>query len=201
MLRLCTNIGVIRKMTNMQHRQRGFNLIELLVTMVILAAVAGVAVPSFISMLDRRAISAEANRIVRSINLTRSKAVNGGRQFNATMERTSATANDWSTGWRVFVDDDGNLATAYDAVNDQLLYDISVDTRAVSIISTVADRIMFNSQGRLVNGGTVYFSVCDAPPYSADIDGTLVTIRATGTPSTSTIAAADKAAECANPGP
>lgn len=170
-------------------------MIELMVILAITAILATIAVPSFTSMLDRRAIDAQANRLVRSINLARSKAVTGGQLVSVTIERSSATANDWSTGWRVYVDADANPANAYNAANDQLLSDFTVDTRSISILSAATDRIMFTTQGRPNPVASHVFAVCDAT-HSTGFDGTLVTVSTTGRISTSPILAASKAAGC-----
>ncbi len=181
-----------------KRQQQGFNLIELIIIMAIVAIMAGIAAPSFNSMLDRRTVQAEANRLIRSINLARSNAVNNGMGLNATIEKTSPDNNDWSVGWRVFVDDDSNIATSYDSANDELVYVVEVDTRATSIISSGANRLMFNAQGRLVNGVTIYFSVCD-DNHGSDIEGSLVTIRPTGSSTVEAIPTGSKATICVIP--
>lgn len=182
-------------MKNKWRSQQGFNLIELIVVIAIAAILMGLAAPSFTTMLERRAIQAEANRLVKSINLARSKAVTSGEGLNVTIEHTSATDKNWSTGWLVFVDDDGNIANAYDGNNDELLADMSPDTRTLSVLSDIDDRIMFNAQGRLTNG-PANFAVCDTA-FSTDIDGSLITIALTGRATISTIPAATKtAANC-----
>ena len=182
-------------------RQQGFNMIELLVVMALGAILAGMAVPSFTSMLDRRAVAAEANRLVRSINLARSKAVNAESQLSVSIESTSGTAQDWSNGWRVFIDADNNPATAYNAATDEVLADIVLNTRALSIRSSAnaSTSITFTSQGRLTAGlGQVDIGVCDST-RSGNIDGSLVTISATGRTTVTPILAASQPGMCVPP--
>ncbi len=88
--------------------QHGFNLIELIVVVAIIAILVGLGMPSLQDTIDRNAVKAEATRIARSINYARSKAVNDRSRLDVTMQRKSASAaaKDWSEGWTIFNDDD-----------------------------------------------------------------------------------------------
>lgn len=93
------------------HLQPGFTLIELLVTIAIAAIVLTVAVPNFITFVQNNRLTAQANDLVTALNYARSEAIKRGVRVTVCSRSTDtacAGANDWSTGWLVFVDADGD---------------------------------------------------------------------------------------------
>ena len=61
----------------MRNRTAGFTLIELMVTMVILALVATIAIPGFGRLIDNNRLVSGTNLLVSSIKLARSEAICG----------------------------------------------------------------------------------------------------------------------------
>ena len=98
-------------------REGGFTLIELMVTIGILAIVLSVGVPSYRGIVMDNRMATQANLFATSIKLARSNAVKFQRNatvcsstnFDATVP-TCAASNDWSTGWIVWVDKDRDSA-------------------------------------------------------------------------------------------
>jgi type IV fimbrial biogenesis protein FimT len=94
--------------------KRGFTLIELMVTIAVLAIVLGIAVPSFQEFAVRNRLAATTNELVSALALARSEAVK-----RAT--RVTVASADWAGGWQVFVDtgtvgdpsDDGDPLRVY----------------------------------------------------------------------------------------
>lgn len=87
------------------NRQSGFTLIELIITAVLIAVVAAVAIPSFRTMAQNNRIATQANAFVTAINLARSEAVKRGRDVYVSSATGDAA---WEGGWRLWVDDNGN---------------------------------------------------------------------------------------------
>jgi len=107
-------------------RQRGFNLLELMVSVLVMGIVLGLGVPSFMQFQRNNAMTSITNDLISSIYLARTEAVK--RQVPVTM-CASANATDPaptcgvgpSTGFIVFVDDANpaiNAATDGNAIVD-----------------------------------------------------------------------------------
>ena len=56
-------------------RQRGMTLVELLVTLVIAAIIAIIAVPSFTGFLARQRLTSDVNEIISVLSFARSEAI------------------------------------------------------------------------------------------------------------------------------
>ncbi len=77
---------------------RGLTLMELLVTVALVAALVTLGVPAFSGWIRHNALVAEANRFVSTLHLGRSEAIKRGRTL------TIGRQGDWANGWTVFVD-------------------------------------------------------------------------------------------------
>lgn len=84
--------------------QRGFTLIELMLTIAILAIILGTSVPSFQSMIKNNRIAAVSNDLVIGLQLARSEAIKRGIPVAlcASSDQASCTTTSvWSNGWVV----------------------------------------------------------------------------------------------------
>ncbi|NCT67351.1 MAG: prepilin-type N-terminal cleavage/methylation domain-containing protein [Rhodanobacteraceae bacterium] len=93
-------------------RNAGFGLIELVVTISIVAILAAIAFPSFAYVLRSNRVSAAANDLLSAFNLARNEAITRSRGVTICAADTRSgvpdacgTAGDWKHGWIVFVDD------------------------------------------------------------------------------------------------
>ncbi len=97
----------------------GFTLVEMIITIVIGAILAAIAVPSMGVFVKNNARTTRINSLITALNLARSEAVknNGtvtlcasgaGGSFSSCQRGTVGGLFDFSNGWIVFDDDDGD---------------------------------------------------------------------------------------------
>ena len=94
---------------------QGFTLIELMIVLTVLGAMMAFAVPNFKEYRRNSALTNAVNTFVSSIYRTRTEAMKGGVPaiLAPCNDDCTSTGTDWSKGWAIFADRDGN--DAYDA--------------------------------------------------------------------------------------
>ena len=81
-------------------REKGFTLLELMVTVSIAAILLAVGVPSYITFIDNNRVTSQANDLLYSVNMARSEAIKRG----ANVRLVSVAGSDWSGGWNLVAD-------------------------------------------------------------------------------------------------
>jgi type IV fimbrial biogenesis protein FimT len=84
-------------------RMRGFSLVELMVVIAVAAVLLGIAVGDLTSMIRHQQLKAALSDLFGAIDLTRSQAIT-----RATRVYLVPGDGGWSSGWKVFVDADGD---------------------------------------------------------------------------------------------
>lgn len=129
---------------------KGFSLIELLVTVAIIGTLAGLAVPSFVSLIRSNRLTAAANDMLGAIALARSEALKRGARVVLCKSTDSATCNNsasWGDGWIVFLDADNDSVRT--AASEPLLRVGQSNDGVTSSVTgaTVSNYISFTSRG------------------------------------------------------
>ena len=148
----------------------GFTLIELMIAISLSVVILTFAVPSFSSFIKNGRVTTFTNTLVTDVNFARQEAVTRGdkvilcRSANPTAAAPSCggNANNWSSGWLVFVSKDAN--TTYDDGTDVLLRATDEISGGVSIMTndTSNANLVYNTDGTIdMGGGTAIFAVCD----------------------------------------
>lgn len=90
-------------------RCRGFSLIELMVTVAIVAILVAIGLPSFQSSMRSNRVATGTNELMASFSLARTEAIRspGGAAICST-QNGNACGGDWNDGWMVWVDMDGD---------------------------------------------------------------------------------------------
>lgn len=74
----------------------GFTLIELMVTIAVLAIIMTIAAPSFVSVIENSRVTTQANTLLAAVNLARSEAVKQGVPVSI-----QSKSGDFANGWCV----------------------------------------------------------------------------------------------------
>lgn len=87
-------------------REKGFTLVELLITIVVVSILLATGVPSMMQMVKNNRVATQANKLVTAVQLARNEAVKRGIRSticaaNANLDNCSGST-DWGTGWIVF---------------------------------------------------------------------------------------------------
>jgi prepilin-type N-terminal cleavage/methylation domain-containing protein len=136
----------------MKTKRGGFTMIELIVTMSVVAILTAIAIPSFVAISQGERRIAEVNDMVLALNYARSEAV---KQNSPT--GVSVTANgSWAGGWNVCCSSTGTPVNTLPAIDSR-------STLSANLAGTAPVAVTFDSSGaQLPSTGTVLFTFCDS---------------------------------------
>lgn len=153
---------------------RGFTMVELMVTVAIVAVLAAIAFPSFEASMRSNRVATAGNELLASISLARSEAIRspGGAALCASSDGSSCNGTSWGQGWIVWIDMDGDgLPTG---ANDRVVRYVQalpkVEFTATSPGGAIAAHfVRFDRGGRLVTTATGAASTCANSPVCVTI--------------------------------
>lgn len=128
-------------------RQIGLTAVELMATLLIIAVVAAIAVPNFVSMIRTNRALAQASLLLDALNYARSEAVTRRVQVGI----SSSGGNSWDQGWDIWVDTNGDYTKATDGSEPDLRVQ-GIFTGGATLQSSKSGntQIFFTSTGTLV---------------------------------------------------
>ena len=129
-------------------RQSGFTLIELMVTIAIVAILAALALPSFQQSIRSNRVTTTANEVMASLSLARTEAVKGVGTAGVcpSSSGTACTSTtDWSGGWVVWRTD----RTSGSAVQTVVRY---IQQKSGTVVTGPSAGVSFSVQGRPLDG-------------------------------------------------
>jgi len=161
----------------------GFSLFELMIIIAILGLTMAMAAPSLVTMIDNNRISASANDFIAGLQFA--KAESASRVNPVTICKKNAggddcvAGGDWSQGWIVFSDTDGDASVDggevvllnHEALNPKITFGGTAG---------VQNSITYRPSGSTSITSTEVLMVCDDRGYSDVAKGILVTITGRG---------------------
>jgi len=136
----------------------GYTLIELMVTVSIVAILATVAIPNFSAFISKSRERADVQSMLKALVAARSEAVVRARPVTLT-----ANTGGWAKGWRSWVDLNDN--GSYDA-GEAFKETPSIKTSAVisaKIGTTAVTSVTFDNQGFIQDSKAVVLSYRSSP--------------------------------------
>jgi len=133
----------------------GFTLIEIMVTLVMVAIIIAVGVPGLGSLMANNQATAHSNNLITALSFARSEAIKRGVHVsicakNAAEEENHTCGgedNKWSNGWFVFINPNGNAATGYTPPAGNQLRSWSAPTGNSTMTGPVS--VSFNNAGSI----------------------------------------------------
>lgn len=142
----------------LRHQQSGFTLVEMMITVFMIAVLLGIAVPSYQNFIANQRVKTFSFELYTTMVQARSEAI----KRNATVYVRPSGAG-WSGGWAITTDNaKGYAACVADATD---CYKVVDPDNSITIVvnsdgTNAPGEFAFNRQGRLlVAGGAV--SMCD----------------------------------------
>lgn len=158
--------------------QKGFTLIELMITLVVLVVTLTIAVPSFVTWIRNNRVDTATRTLVGALQLARNEAVS--RQSVITIDN----GGNWTNGLTIYTDTDAAGNSLRVAV-DTLIKDLSFSMDGITVNSNDDNNfISFTSSGLLNENGTRTIRLCQS---SGEAQGSSVTINIAGRTTINTI--------------
>jgi type IV fimbrial biogenesis protein FimT len=132
-------------------KNTGFTLLELVMSMAIVAIMVTMAIPSMLSTVSDSRLTSQANGLVLSLNAARSESIKRGK-----IVAVGRTSTDWRDGWQVFVDENASLA--FDA-GEEVVHTSGPIKEGFTVTPTAifADMVAYRPDGRSSSSGTFTF--------------------------------------------
>lgn len=142
------------------HCQHGFTMIEMVITMTIVAVLASIAVPSMRTYVLNTRLTSESQELVRSFQTARSEATKRQRNVvvcasaNPTAGSNAACTTGTPTGWIVFEDTNANWDRDTGTASENPIEAHAFDSSKMYLLADKSKRVAFLASGFASPAGT-----------------------------------------------
>ncbi|CAH0348609.1 GspH/FimT family pseudopilin [Aquabacterium sp. CECT 9606] len=144
-------------------RDKGFTLVELMVTVAILVILLAIGAPQLQTFLVKRSVSTQADIFASALRMARSEAIKRGQRVvvcatndpEAATRSCAAASTNWATGWLVFVDR-GTTANAFDAGDELLAVQQALPSSGGITLANSQTAIAFRANGLAVGSNNSF---------------------------------------------
>ncbi|MDD2892711.1 MAG: GspH/FimT family pseudopilin [Halothiobacillaceae bacterium] len=136
------------KIRLIKHEQ-GYTLLELMMTIAILAILIAVGIPSFQAFIASTQLTTQTNNILTALSITRTQAIkNNTRATLCTSDNgIQCTSTPWHDGWLIYVDSNQN--SALDLGEEITTHGQPTNALEIRGNTNVAHRISYRADGSL----------------------------------------------------
>jgi type IV fimbrial biogenesis protein FimT len=134
---------------------RGFTLVELAITVVVLSVLMAMAAPLFTAMSNGNRLTSNANEIVAAMQIARSEAVRRNARTSFCQSTNGTTCSDVSPwqGWLVFADANGDNVVDADEIVRTGVFEVPVQVIASGNVTNGS--IVFRADGLAYAGNNL----------------------------------------------
>ena len=180
-------------------KNSGFTLLELMITLAIVAILLTVGVPSLRTFMQGNQLISSTNELLSALHVARSEAIKSNGRVSiceSSNGTTCTTTGDWKNGWIVFIDAIGNgdlngtgavctatgtdcLLRVHNGFTDSLLSVSGVDNNAAPITSfTFTSRGLPKASNGSIQSGV--YSICSFDDSNNVINSRAVVLSLSG---------------------
>jgi type IV fimbrial biogenesis protein FimT len=144
------NVGKKQGMHQPFRDDSGFTLVELMVTIAVLAILLAIGIPAFASLIASNRLTSATNELIASLQTARTEALRRNVRVTVCPAAPGATAcsGDWRDGWIAFVDQTPGNAPAPESAADILFRGGPLPTGIVAVANApLASYASFTADG------------------------------------------------------
>lgn len=136
---------------------RGFTLVEMAITVAVLAVLLGLSAPLFTAMINGNRLTGNANELVAAVLIARSEAIRGNVRTSLCQSADGAScsnASPWQ-GWIVFADANGNNTADAGEIVRAGIIEAPVQVLSSASVTNAGTRITFRADGLAYAGNNL----------------------------------------------
>ena len=149
----------------------GFTIIELLITVSIVGILTALSLPSFLDTVESMTTNSQAKTLLSTLNLARSEAIRRGANVGicASNDGADCDEDDWSEGWIVFQDNNGDADGKTGSVDagDEIIR-VYENLSGNSTLTFTVDFFEYDSKGFNATGALQTILLCPGSNNAAN---------------------------------